>query len=1464
MIPRAVDGDGRRSHTAVMEYRVLGPVEVIDGDRAVPLGGYRQRLVLALLLAQAGSVVTTDGLVDAVWGERPPRTARKTMQVYLTRLRALLGDDVVQSTPGGYRLAVAEGQVDAQRFTGLAERGHELLPVDPAAAADTLHQALDLWRGDPYGDLGGEPALLLDAQVLRERRLGTLADRVRADLDSGQATGLLGEITGLVGQHPRDERLLGSLLLAQYRDGRQAEALTAYEAYREALADELGAEPGPELRRLHAAILRHDPALGPAVPTPRIPGLATRNPYKGLRSFRPEDGSDFFGRDALVANLARRVTDARLVTVVGPSGSGKSSAVLAGLVPTLGARTGCSWRVLTMVPGRQPFEALLAAASDDTASLRLPGGDDDVVALADQLSNDDGQRLLLVVDQLEELFETVREDAVRERFVRALAAAVQDPDRPVTVLLCVRADALGLLLAAPPLGPLVSETIVGVVPLAPAELEAAAVGPARRVGVPVAPDLLAELVADMTDQPGALPQFEYALTEVFQQRDGPMLTLAAYRSLGGLRGVVSRRAEQGFQALDPAQREAARQVFLRLVNVADDGRTVRRRAPRPALEALGDAATVVAAVLDTFDRARLLTFDRHPGSGEATVEIAHEALLSEWPRLADWVAAAHDQLRLRRSLDSALADWEQSGQDEDYLLAGSRLAQVEAWQQTGSVRLTGPEQAYLLASRRRRDRARQAEADRFARELATQRQAAQRLRSLVAVVTAAALVATGLGLLAVQRGRDTAARERDARVRELATSSTLALSSDAELGVLLALEAVDQAASPEQTAVAVSALHAAVGADRVLARTSGAESVAFVDDDTLAVGGDDPRLVDTATGLTRLRLPPSPDGTPVVALGAARPQRLLAMGSDGGRLQLVSTETGRVVRELVDPRYHRAVGSSGDRLPLDVSPDGSLLVTAGGSVVVWDVVTGGIVVRMSDLFSEDQAVAFRPDGQAVAIGSDDTVQVRAIPSGAVLQRFDAIDAGMVTGLVYADAGRALVVATGTGALQVWDTASATRRAGGRSSGVLTSLALDDRTGMLLTGSDSGQVARWDLAADTPQGTTLLELPAAGSSVALAPSGDVAATVGADTVLTLQLAGTPHEGVAWPASLGVADTLGIPWFGQPLAVSADGARVATVQRGGSAVRVARLDGSDAIVLRSPPTPGAAVGSDVVTGIAFDPSRPELVTARMSVDGPQHSLETRDLTTGATTGRNETFVGGRAPHFSGGLAYSPTGAWLAASECLDNGPPALLVDARTLRLLRTSQPSTHTNCGHHVALDAAGRRLAAASDLQNGSNVFVFDTRSGAVVAELRHPSGATDVAFAPDGTRLLTVGQDGTGRVWDVDAGDVLHVLRGHRGTATAAQWSADASTVLTSGVDGTVRAWDAGTGAAGVVLTGLPGPAALALTPDGSRLVTVAGGEAQVWVWDTADLVSLARSRVDRMLTATECEQYGIIDCPPA
>ena len=241
-----------------MEFRILGPLEVEDDGRLLKLGGAKQRAVVAVLLLQANDVVPREHLIDDLWGGSPPETATTALQVYVSRLRKLLGADRIVTRGSGYALRVESGEHDLERFQSLAAMARRQQPME---AAETLRQALALWRGPPLAELDDQPFARRERLRLEELHLGALEERIEADLALGHDAELLPELERLLGEHPLRERLRGQLMVALYRSRRQADALEVYRSGRRLLDDELGLEPGEELKRLERAILEHDPSL---------------------------------------------------------------------------------------------------------------------------------------------------------------------------------------------------------------------------------------------------------------------------------------------------------------------------------------------------------------------------------------------------------------------------------------------------------------------------------------------------------------------------------------------------------------------------------------------------------------------------------------------------------------------------------------------------------------------------------------------------------------------------------------------------------------------------------------------------------------------------------------------------------------------------------------------------------------------------------------------------------------------------------------------------------------------------------------------------------------------------------------------------------------------------------------------------------------------------------------------------
>ena len=734
-----------RARATGMLFRVLGSVEVEADGGPLPVGPPRQRALLGALVLHRGEAVPPGRLVDAVWDGDPPRTAAHSVQSYVSGLRSVLGAERIETRPSGYVLHTSCDEVDACRFERLVTDGLEAAKGSAhAQAVELLEEALRWWRDDPMGGLTVGVEIAGELARLRELHVAALAGWAAAQLALGRHEQILPELERLTLRFPLRERLWGHRLLALYRAGRSADALRAYQQLRERLADELGTDPSAELVRLHEAILVQDPHLHAAEPAPPRPGTSAdaRNPYKGLRAFSEDDAAEFFGRDELVRDLLHVLSEQgrELLAVVGPSGSGKSSVVRGGLLPAL--RSGAlpeleGWPIATMLPGTDPFGSVVGAVG--AAPPSAASGERWLVDLLDH--PDTPRPLVLVIDQFEELFTLVADPQDRQRFLDGLTTALEVRAAVLRVVVTLRADLFDQPLRHPRFGRRFVAGTVAVLPLTAGQLEAAASEPAHQAGVTLERGLIAQLVGDLADQPGALPLFQYTLTELFERRNGGPLTLASYRAVGGVQGAVSRRADDLYGRLTADEQAVARQLFLRLVHPGEHTTDSRRRVPVSEIAALDVDPVAVQTVLDRFGRARLLTFDRDLQTGAATVEMAHDALLESWGRLRSWADDSRDDLRRRTGLAAAAAEWRTAGQQPDYLLVGARLASYERWAAITSLHLTTAEQHYLATSVARRDREQAAAAARRQEEARLRRSAGRRLWISVAAITLVTVVA---------------------------------------------------------------------------------------------------------------------------------------------------------------------------------------------------------------------------------------------------------------------------------------------------------------------------------------------------------------------------------------------------------------------------------------------------------------------------------------------------------------------------------------------------------------------------------------------------------------------------------------------------------------------------------------------------------------------------------------------------
>jgi DNA-binding SARP family transcriptional activator len=506
-----------------MRIAVIGPLEVRSDDGApVTVPGAKERLLLAVLAAGAPGVVSTDRIVEELWNGERPAAARKALQVHLVHLRTALEPDRPRGSTGQYVVsrgtgyALATEDVDALQIADLAARGRALLAAgDPAGAVRLLSTALDLWRGDPYGDWPDAPFAASERRRLAAVRTGALTTLLEARLALGLHTEVVAEAERLVTDDPLQEEWWRLLVLALYRCGRQGEALAAVARARAVLLEELGVDPGPRLHAIEAAVLAQDPALDAPVPpsSARPPPDISVCPYKGLAAYQADDAPLFHGRRRMVSRLVGRLVDAPLLVVSGSSGAGKSSLVRAGLVPALsgGALPGSSaWRPVVVTPGRRPVGALAALTGDPE-----PGGG-----------------ALLICDQLEELWAPGVEPAERDAFFDILLRLLDDGvvSRCVAVL---RGDHVGRLAEHAAFTERVGTALVLVPPLTEEEIRDVVRGPAAAVGLTAETELLDAVVADVAGRPAALPLLSTALVATWERRRGDRLTLAGYLEAGG-------------------------------------------------------------------------------------------------------------------------------------------------------------------------------------------------------------------------------------------------------------------------------------------------------------------------------------------------------------------------------------------------------------------------------------------------------------------------------------------------------------------------------------------------------------------------------------------------------------------------------------------------------------------------------------------------------------------------------------------------------------------------------------------------------------------------------------------------------------------------------------------------------------------------------------------------------------------
>jgi WD40 repeat protein/DNA-binding SARP family transcriptional activator len=1061
-------------------------------------------------------------------------------------------------------------------------------------------------------------------------------------------------------------------------------------------------------------------------------------PYKGLAFFDVDDAPYFFGRERLVAQLVARLVDTHLLAVVGGSGSGKSSVVRAGLVAAI--RAG-------VLPGSDRWDTVLTTPTQPPTDPAATG-----------------TRTLLVVDQFEELF-TALSPTQQEEYADWLAGVAARDD--VTVVVAVRSDYYAQATAHPRLSDLLAANTVLVGEMSSDELRQAIDLPAAAAGLELEPGLAETVVGDVVGEPGVLPLMSTALLSLWERRDGRQLPLAAYHELGGVHAAVSRLAEAAYGQLTPNQQSVARRILLRMAETGESGEPVRRRVPIAEVAPDGDADA--RAVLDTLAARRLLTVS------ETHAEVAHEALLREWPRLRGWLDEDEAGRQLRRHLAPAAHDWEVRDRDDTELYRGPRLAAALDWQRDHAADLTEVEHDFLRTSRRA------AEAETLRR-----RRSIQRLRTLAAGLVGVLVFALAAGLVAVQQRNDATQASLEADVRALQAK---ALNEDRwDRALLYAAQAQRFQPSADSRAALLQTVQRAPEATAIFTADQPLHSIVASADGTKLAAGDSRGTVHVWDAGTRQRvqtihgvstfeadsLDMSPDGRYIVVPNI--PVTVYAENRLKYHIIVIDLEAHPpTVRYLPYPD-----GTVQGVAAARFAADGRTLVT-----VEFDLVTGEFdgVIRYVDVESGDakRTLEFRhvgtgcghvSAGRRYMVACDDSGLLTAWDVDSGKQLWSSVEPDETAAAISPD-GSQLVIGHTDGRIERIDVNTGDRTA--------ITPALDEEL-IDLTWSPDGStfsgvtqdrtVSVWD--ADTLQPAVVLRgHRGAVSQAVYSPDGE-----------TIYAAGLDGSVLAWDLTGGKGIVTESGWRPEPgfeLAALAPDGSVAAASYEDGRVKVFEIASGGAFEVVSPEGPHFftidRLGRSVALGTfedgagprafwvrTIDVQRGELLPYRIELDPVATAADavvTWDNKAILAAGEQQVGLWNRitgvpeapelfaAANGVAGTGMHPDRRWAALSESglievidLRTGDLVVRIDHRAA--LGESLPLSP------VVFSPDGRWLAAATP---GGRVVVWDTRTwkqhGTWTAV--RGFGIDSLVFTPDSDFLVTGGA-GQAAVWNVEQG----------------------------------------------------------------------------------------------------------------
>ena len=1181
------------------------------------------------------------------------------------------------------------------------------------------------------------------------------------------------------------------------------------------------------------------------------------NPFKGLRPFREADAADFYGRDTLIQELLTRLAEtddlARFLAVVGPSGSGKSSVVRAGLIPALrrgGLPHSDKWFIVEMMPGSHPFEeleaALLRIAVNPPESLlgQLRENRRGLLrAVRRILPADSDVELLLVIDQFEEIFTLVQNEETRAAFLDCLVEATLDERSRLRLVVTLRADFVDRPLQYVDFGELVRKRSEFVLPLTADELEQVITQPITQLGMAVEPKLVASIVREVGDQPGTLPLLQYALTELFERREGAVLTRAAYASSGGVLGALGRRADEIYDNLDASGQEATRQLFLRLVTLGEGVEDTRRRVLRSELESV--LITDYRPLITEYGRFRLLTFDHDPATREPTVEVAHEALLRDWGRLREWLVDSRNHVRQQRVLAAGAREWEKAHQDPSYLLHGTRLAQFEDWVETTTVALTHDEQVFLQASIAAREQRQTEEEVRRQRELATaqqlaeterqrakeQEQAAVTLRRRAAYLGVAALVAMVLavatGLFSQQSSRNeaialdnaataVAAGERADAERDTAILAQEAAQAAADARATAQVEANDaanaalmaQAQESTRAAEAASA-RATSDANASLAQTREAEAIAQQEE-----AQHQTRLAESRALAAESRL--ILEKEPVQSL-------LLATQAMQTTFQVDNTFTEEAYQALFHalnaPLRHNALLSMSGISSAVFSPDGERILTANhdNTARLWDK-TGIPLVVLEGHTDFVTSAVFSKDGNRIFTTSSDGTARLWDKTGTTLAVFEGHSDNLRSAEISPDGVHILTVSDhDDNSVRLWDENGVLLGVINGHTNWISSAVFSPGGETILTASADRTARMWDI-----EGNLLAVLEEHSSivdSAVFSPNGLYIVTASSDNTARIW----DNKGNLLHILEGHTDIDDSHLGTYSAGFSPDGKYIFTTG-GDGIVRLWDINGNPLVSLG-----GSGNKPNSVT-ISSNGKR-ILVAYTLSNFARLYDDQGNLL---ASLGHS---------NYVGSAVFNPDETRILTAS---SDGTAQLWDGEGSQLTNNYLRSDDYSSTSSAEYSADGKRILFVSPYLEA---WLWDV-GGSLLAKMEgHTNWVNSAAFDSEGTRILTAGSDNTARLWD-GQGNLINILEGHDGAVVSAVFSPDGMYILTASRDGTARLWDED-GNLLTILEGHDDNVELAVfSPDGMYILT-ASWDNTARLWDReGNLLYVLQGHTDRVVSA--------------